>query len=150
MSPPASELRVRRIVEPEDLARAFAIREAVFVLEQQVPLEEERDLDDSRAVHVLALLGEDAVGTGRLVQKDEGRGKIGRIAVLGRARGSGIGRALMEALHAEGRILGLGEVFLDAQVPVIPFYERLGYVAEGERFLDAGIWHRRMRRRLFQ
>ncbi|MFY9494463.1 MAG: GNAT family N-acetyltransferase, partial [Limnochordia bacterium] len=37
---------------------------------------------------------------------------------------------------------------VDAQLQAIPFYSRLGFVAEGDEFLDGGIPHRRMRLRL--
>lgn len=43
---------------------------------------------------------------------------------------------------------GAREVVLAAQVAAIPFYERLGYVAECPVFDDAGIPHRTMRRAL--
>jgi predicted GNAT family N-acyltransferase len=54
----------------------------------------------------------------------------------------------MGALEAAARERGLAEVILHAQVPVIPFYERLGYAAEGEVFFEAEIPHRVMRRTL--
>ena len=43
---------------------------------------------------------------------------------------------------------GTHTVTLDAQLYVIPFYEALGFTAEGDTFLDAGIKHRRMTRSL--
>jgi predicted GNAT family N-acyltransferase len=129
----------------EARAPCFEIRRRVFVLEQRVPLEADRDGFDDDAVHFLAELSGRAVGTARLRVVD-GVAKAQRVAVLPELRGAGIGRALMDALEAEARARGLSEVVLHAQVPVIPFYERLGYVAEGELFFEAEIPHRRMRR----
>ena len=37
---------------------------------------------------------------------------------------------------------------MNAQVHAEPFYERAGFVSEGERFMEAGIEHVRMRRSL--
>lgn len=139
-------VRVQRVEDEAALAAALEIRRVVFVIEQQVPLEEDLDAHDrlgSDAVLVLALLGDRAVGTGRLVGS-----KVQRMAVLGEARGAGIGAAILEALREEARARGVEELVLEAQVHAIPFYERAGYVAEGEEFLDVGIPHRRMRRRV--
>jgi predicted GNAT family N-acyltransferase len=36
------------------------------------------------------------------------------------------------------------EIVVDAQIDALPFYDRLGYVAEGPTFVEAGLVHRRM------
>ena len=128
------------------LDEAYRIRMVVFVDEQQVPVDEERDDYDEDAVHCLVLEGGTPLATARLVVKPGGVAKIGRVAVLEAARGKGLGRLVMLALHGEAQRLGLTACLLDAQVQVRGFYEGLGYIAEGELFLDAGIWHQRMSR----
>ena len=70
------------------------------------------------------------------------------MAVLASWRGYGIGRRLMEATEEEARASGLPGMVLNAQVRVIPFYEGLGYRAEGDVFLEADIDHRTMRKDL--
>ncbi|WP_049622866.1 GNAT family N-acetyltransferase [Frateuria defendens] len=122
-----------------------AVRLEVFVHEQQVPEALEWDELDAEAIHVLARdeAGQ-PVGCGRLTTER----KIGRMAVRRPWRGSGAGAALLRELVAQARALGWPEVALDAQVQAIGFYEREGFVAEGEVFDDAGIPHRRMRRAL--
>lgn len=121
------------------------VRETVFVLEQRVPLELEWDEDDETALHALA---EDEngnpVGTGRLTVD----GRVGRMAVLKDWRGRGVGSAVLAWLTDAARARGVGEIVLSAQVDAISFYRRFGYTEEGEEFMDAGIPHRRMRRRL--
>ena len=120
-----------------------AVREAVFVHEQSVPLELEWDGIDEDCVHVLA---EDergrAIGTGRLLPDAH----VGRMAVLPEWRGRGVGSALLRALIAIAEARGMREVVLNAQLQAMEFYRRHGFVAEGEPFLDAGIAHQRMRR----
>ena len=125
---------------------AMRIRFAVFVDEQKVPPELEPDEYDADARHFLALDAAtgDAVGTARLVDKGAGVGKIGRVAVLAAHRGQGVGGAIMRYVLYEMRQSGYASAFLDAQVYIIPFYEALGFVAEGPVFDDAGIDHRRM------
>lgn len=136
-------LLVRPIQSSAEREACYHVRMVVFVEEQGVPPWEELDADDETAFHVAALVDGDIVGTARLVDKGNGIGKIGRVAVLQGSRSKGIGSALMESLieTAAGRFQ---ELTLDAQLQVIPFYERLGFAAAGDVFLDCGIEHRRM------
>lgn len=129
----------------DDIAACRAIRHAVFVVEQAVPEEEEWDGLDEGAIHLLA---RDAagrpVGTARILLKGD-MAKIGRVAVLREARGSGVGAGLMRAAlaHLAG-IGGVRRATLGAQTHAIGFYERLGFVAHGPEYDDAGIPHRDM------
>ncbi len=140
---PDFSLRVARW--PEDIPALRQVREPVFVKEQEVPLELEWDEDDPRCHHILA---EDPsgrpIGTGRLSPQ----GKIGRMAVLKEWRGHGVGSALLDALVAQARTVGLEECLLHAQTSALSFYERHGFVAEGPEFEEADIPHRLMRQRL--
>jgi predicted GNAT family N-acyltransferase len=120
----------------------LAIRVAVFVEEQGVPVELEQDQHDQRAIHLLASDRDGRpVGTARLLAN----GQIGRMAVLPAWRKLGIGRAMLRQLMELAAAQGLCSVFLHAQCQAEPFYSRLGFVAEGEVFEDAGIPHRCMR-----
>jgi predicted GNAT family N-acyltransferase len=138
-----------RIVRAEtDAARAacFAVRRAVFIDEQGIDEAEEWDAADHTCVHYLA--GDEAapLGTARLIARGS-EAKIGRVAVMPQARGSGLGRQIMNHLLAEAKSAGFSAAVLEAQVSVIPFYERLGFVAEGPAYDDgSGILHRVMRR----
>ena len=136
-----------------DREAAMHIRMEVFVEEQGVPPELEPDEYDADALHLIALNAFDPshpvpVGTARVVDKGDGVAKIGRVAVRKTWRGWGVGEALMRRAMNAARARGMTTAILDAQVPVIPFYERLGFVAEGPVFDDAGIPHRRMTQRL--
>jgi ribosomal protein S18 acetylase RimI-like enzyme len=50
------------------------------------------------------------------------------LVVTAGRRGSGVGRALLEAAEREARRRGLECVFLDSRPDALAFYERLGYV----------------------
>ncbi|MCL2655933.1 MAG: GNAT family N-acetyltransferase [Betaproteobacteria bacterium] len=129
----------------ESLKRlAFPVREAVFVREQGVPVEIEQDEWDARALHAVALLNGSVVGTGRLLPD----GHIGRLAVLQRARGFGVGKALISALMEEARKSGMQSVALHAQTHATSFYVAMGFRREGEEFIEAGIPHIAMQRPL--
>ena len=121
----------------------MAIRLRVFVKEQGVPREIELDSDDERALHFLAYCRERAVGTARVVVK-RGAAKIGRMAVLRSYRGKGVGRELLRRAVKAAREKGAKRIFLHAQVPVIGFYEKLGFRCTGRLFMEAGIPHRKM------
>ncbi len=127
----------------EDVESAYAIRRRVFVEEQKVPVEIERDEQDRTAVHVLALLDGSLVGTGRILLYEE-EAKIGRVAVLPEARGRGAGTAVTMKLVELAAEKGIQKIVLNAQLPVVPFYSRLGFQPEGTPFREAGIPHRRM------
>ncbi|HSP32434.1 MAG TPA: GNAT family N-acetyltransferase [Halomonas sp.] len=119
---------------------ASDIRRRVFIDEQNVPQEEEWDGLDSECQHFIAMLDDQPVGTARLLPDAH----IGRVAVLKGARGTGIGVLLMRAAIEAARHAGHSQVALSSQVHALAFYERLGFVAHGDEFLDAGIPHREM------
>jgi predicted GNAT family N-acyltransferase len=144
--------------DPADREACFAVRKEVFVGEQGVPEDLEYDAYDAGAVHVLAIR-EDGVplGTGRLLVgeaavaqtgADPSVGSLGRLAVAAHARGLGVGLALVRAIEDVARARGLAAVDLHAQTHALGFYERLGYVAHGPEYLEAGIPHQGMRRAL--
>ena len=124
---------------------AYAARHQVFVVEQAVPPELERDEFDELAIHLVALRGDDVVGTLRLVIVGGGA-KIGRMAVLKAARKAGIGARLMERAVEIARTMNVREITLHAQLAAKEFYARLGYCAEGGVFEEAGIAHVTMRK----
>jgi len=120
------------------------VRREVFILEQQVPESEEWDDDDATSVHALVTLNREPVGTGRLSLA----GKIGRIAVVARMRGRGIGTTILRRLLEEAARRGIRRPYLHAQLQAVPFYEKFGFTGEGEVFDEAGIPHLRMKHAL--
>jgi predicted GNAT family N-acyltransferase len=138
----------RVVVDEDEFAQCAAIRLEVFVDEQRVPADEELDDLDAISVHVLARVDGGPVGTGRLIPTDDGRGKIGRMAVRKPFRGSGVGAAIMDQLLDVARERGMHGLTLSAQLHALGFYERFGFVAHGDVFLEAGIEHREMARSL--
>lgn len=142
------DVRVVEADREELRAQAFALRHAVFVVEQRVPVELERDEDDAAAFHAVALLGDRCVGTGRLVRQEGGIGRVGRMAVDGAFRRSGVGELLLAALEARARADGLREIELHAQCYVEAFYSKHGYARSGPVFEEAGIDHVLMRKSL--
>jgi predicted GNAT family N-acyltransferase len=143
---------IRAAAAPEDLEAAMAIRRTVFVEEQGIPEAEEYDARDAEAEHLL-VIDEDGltpIATCR-VFVDDGQGdggataRLGRLAVLPRARRRGLASRMIEACEERARAAGAARMVLDAQVSAMPLYERSGYTARGEDFDDgSGIPHRTM------
>ena len=132
------------------MEQAWALRRRVFIEEQHVPEDIERDADDARAVHALAFdsaTPECPVGCGRMLAQGD-YVKIGRMAVLAERRGTGVGRRVLEFLLEHARRLGFRRAVLDAQVHAEGFYLKQGFTPVGEVFEEAGIIHRRMERLL--
>jgi len=127
----------------KDNAEIRRIREAVFVAEQSVPAELEWDAEDQDAVHFLALEGDFAIGTARLLAD----GEIGRVSVLKDWRGLKVGDALLKAAIVEAENRDLKQQKLIAQVHASEFYLRHGFQVVSEEFLEAGISHVEMVRR---
>jgi predicted GNAT family N-acyltransferase len=118
-----------------------AIRQAVFVEEQEVDPAFEWDEIDATAVHVLALVDNLAVGCARIIEFK----KIGRMAVLKPWRGHGVGQALLNSAIEICKAHGSDNVKLTAQTHAIPFYEQAGFTATSGVYQDANIPHVDMR-----
>jgi predicted GNAT family N-acyltransferase len=136
------------INDTDRVRRALAIRLRVFVEEQGVPVEIEvdaHDRTDPDAVHALAIDSKGRpVGAGRYYVAEPGVAQIGRMAVLGEARGRGVGVAVLKCLVAEARRRGFERVHLHAQVSARDFYVKSGFHDDGEPLWDAGILHQPM------
>lgn len=127
-----------------DIATCRLLRRKVFIEEQGVSEADEIDDKDDQAIHLLATVDGTPMGSARLLLVGN-TGKIGRVCVLPQARGTGLGAALMRAAVQElRRQPGLTRAKLGAQTHALGFYERLGFVAEGPVYDDAGIPHRDM------
>jgi predicted GNAT family N-acyltransferase len=122
-----------------DFDACMAIRMTVFVDEQRVPADEERDAYDPTALHFLARLDGTPAGTARVIfPAGPDPAKITRVAVLAPYRGCGIGAVLMRHILTT---IGARHVTLDAQVHAQRFYERLGFAPQSGIFMEAGIPH---------
>ena len=130
-----------------DIAAPLAIRAEVFMREQGVSLADEVDGADPDCLHWLMSDADGPVATLRVMPLGE-VAKIQRVAVLPRARGTGLGARLMAHVMDELRAMGFRTALLGAQTGALGFYERLGFAAHGPVYDDAGIPHRDMTRAL--
>ena len=135
-----------RITDLRDLDAAFTIREKVFVEEQGVPAAQEHDEHDRRdARHYLARAADGTpAGAARWRETTHGV-KLERFAVLADFRNQAVGAALLQAVLADVRAERPdAEVYLNAQLRAVAFYERHGFRKVGELFEEAAIQHYKM------
>jgi len=123
------------------------LRFAVFCGEQGVTLEAEQDGRDQSAVHVVVMEDDRLIGTCRLLI-DSGVARLGRMVVSAERRGAGVGSAILEEADRTALAAGAGAIRLNAQVPARGVYDRAGYEAEGAVFMEEGIEHVTMEKRL--
>lgn len=142
MDTAANQIALLEVGDQPTLDIVFAIRKQVFVVEQQVDPEEEYDEFEASARHFLLLAAGEGVATGRFRSTEKGW-KIERMAVLKSARGHGYGARLLaymlQHIPQDGR-----PCYLHAQEHALAFYQKAGFVAEGDRFFEANIPHFKM------
>jgi len=139
---------VRRARDDAELEAAMDLRIKVFVGEQGVDEEEERDDLDDESLQIVALDESGVIATCRLRELGEDTWKLERMVVERRLRKLGVGGRLLAGAEDEARAEGGREMVLHAQRRAEAFYASHGYVPEGQPFLEAGIEHVAMRKEL--
>ncbi len=136
---------VRIVTGLENAPEAREIRQEVFVNEQGFA--NEFDRIDETAFHAVVYTDGEASAAGRLFRGRSGW-HIGRVAVRKSFRGRGLGAFVMAALEEKAAQEGAELIRLSAQLQAEGFYEKLGYIAEGEEYLDEHCPHITMTKRL--
>jgi len=116
-----------RVETGQQYELALQIQLAVFCDEQGIP----RDTclqNNELAGHVLAVEGDDAMATARLLELADGVGEIARVAVLKPYRRQGLGHRLVAALEAMAAERKFTEVILHPHRYLEAFYGGQGYV----------------------
>lgn len=127
---------------PKAMNDVFEIRRRVFVIEQQVAAEEEFEFEE-QSNHLMVHMGGQGMGCGRWRRTENGI-KIERMAVLETYRGKGVGAMVMRALLKDIPHVPHLPIYLHAQTHAQSFYEKLGFLAEGELFYECEIPHYKM------
>ncbi len=125
----------------ENLTDAHAIRRAVFIEEQGVDERAEMDGTDASCVHLVAYDDSGApAATGRIMITGDAF-IIERVAVMPEYRGQHYGVLIMQTLVHACYIMGGERQEVHARKHLRGFYERLGFSACGEEYIEAGIPH---------
>ncbi len=132
-----------RDLDAATLYELLKLRVEVFVVEQAIPYPEldGRDLlGETRHFWLETSTGE-VISTLRLMEEHPGGQKgfrIGRVCTQREARGNGHSTRLLQAALAE---VGDYPCRIDAQTYLADMYVRLGFVRDGEEFMQDGIPH---------
>ena len=135
-----SKIEVKKVSDPSDLEKVFAVRREVFVGEQNCPPELEWEFEDE-SIHFLATVDGQPAGAARWRRTDKGY-KLERFAVLSKFRG-GVGKELVRTVLAD-LPADANYVYLHAQVQAVTLYEKFGFEKTGPEFEEAGIRHYKM------
>ncbi|MFT7381470.1 MAG: putative GNAT family N-acyltransferase [Roseivirga sp.] len=141
-------IRVKKIENQEELDKAFAIREKVFIIEQECDRDEEFDEFDAESIHFIAYYQGQVAGTSRYRKTAKGI-KLERFAVLKEFRGSGIGKRLVSTVLADVLFHYIEPgtlIYLHAQLTAMPLYARYDFKKVGEMFVEAKIEHFEMQK----
>ena len=127
---------------------ACKIRHTVFVEEQKIPPEFDRDENEDKCHHALILSGETPAACCRILPLEENAWQLQRVAVLSYFRSKGMGKALVNGALEKIRTLGGKKVKARVETYALKFYEKLGFEQYGEEYEVGGIMHVEMSRYL--
>ena len=140
-------MEVREARTHAELTAALDLRERVFCGEQGVSVEADRDGRDPESVHIVAVEDDRVIGTCRLLFRGD-VARLGRLAVEPDRRGGGVAGEILREADRIARSAGAGAIALHAQTYALELYERDGYVRRGATFVEEGIEHVAMEKRL--
>jgi predicted GNAT family N-acyltransferase len=140
-------VEVRQARSDDEVAAALALRSRVFCDEQGVSFEADQDGRDPEATHIVAVDGETVIGTCRLLFRGP-VARLGRLAVEAGRRGDGVAAAILKEADRVAADAGAETIALHAQTYAQSLYEHAGYEENGPTFVEEGIEHVAMEKRL--
>jgi predicted GNAT family N-acyltransferase len=138
---------VRETISQDEVTAALALRSRVFCDEQGVSFEADQDGRDPEAIHIVAMDDGAVIGTCRLLFRGQ-VARLGRLAVEPGRRGDGVGAAILREADRVAVGAGAETIALHAQTYALPLYEAAGYEQYGPTFVEEGIEHVAMEKRL--
>lgn len=137
----AINLRTITTQDPE-FAQVWALREDVLRIPLGLSLRDE-DLSGEAAETIIIALNEQEEVTGCVMMRhvSDQEVKLRQMAVAPALQGQGIGMALLNVAQDVAEERGYKTISLHARQTAVPFYQRAGYVVQGEAFAEVGIPH---------
>jgi predicted GNAT family N-acyltransferase len=124
----------------QDTSDPFLVRDEVFVEEQNCPRDKEYDGFDPQALHLIIYVEEEPAVTGRIWYEDDCF-RIGRLGVRKQYRGQKLGDLALRLLLFKTFSMGANKVEIHTQSYLAKFYEKFGFKAQGEQFIESDIPH---------
>jgi len=140
-----TNLQIKIVDDPEDIKLCYALREKIFVMEQNIPLERVKDEKDGCFVHFLIFENNRPIGTARIsFNKDENIAFIERLCILKEYRKIGAGKFFMEELIEYCKKRHFDKIFLSSQERVTDFYGKVGFEICSKIYMDSDLPHFKM------
>jgi len=132
-----------------EYALTVALRHEVLRLPLGLAFTVEQLLSEKDSHHLAAFDDKGRIlGCLMLTPHEGGEVQMRQVAVKPEQQGTGLGRALVLEAETKARALGFTRMMLHARDKAIGFYERLGYAREGDLFMEVGIVHQQMAKKL--
>jgi putative N-acetyltransferase (TIGR04045 family) len=125
------DILCKLVATPQELRAAYKVRREIFVKEQKLFSRSDRDTFDSRAIHIVALLENEVVGTVRVYERDSGVWFGSRLAVQRPFRGR-VGVLLVQKAIETVQGRGAKQFFAYVQLHTVSFFKRRRWKPVGE------------------
>jgi len=133
----------------DEFYRIAALRESVFVVEQECAYQE-LDYKDFEAIHLTGYIEGQPVAYCRIYDHIDKKIHIGRVLVHKDKRGKQVAYDLMYRAHdiISQKYDNVCTIVVSAQKYLQPFYRKLGYKVKGAEYLEDGIPHLEMHKQI--
>ena len=134
----------------EEIYQILKVRADVFIIEQKC-IYKDIDGKDEKARHVLGKENNEIIAYTRILEEDDQYNypSISRVVVKKQNRGEERGKKIMkETIKYIVEELKEKTIVLAAQKYLEKFYRELGFIAEGEEYLEDEIPHQKMKLKL--
>lgn len=111
----------------EEFGKYYQLRWKILRRPWGQPVGSEKDELEQDSFHIMAVIGNEVIGVGRLHLIGSGLCQIRYMAVDEGCRNIGVGTAILHALEEEAKRLKVKKIVLDARENALCFYERNGY-----------------------
>lgn len=138
-----NDYKVIHVIDSPGLRMCMNLRKVIFTEEQNIPQSREQDGKDDIAEHFLLFDNDIPIGVARVIFADQ-KAIVQRVGVLGKYRGSGLGKTLMRFIIDFCYDRKCFQIELGSQEHAIGFYKTLGFRTVGDKYFDAGIPHAKM------
>ena len=129
-----------------EIYQILRLRSEVFVVEQEC-IYQDIDNKDKKAVHIFLKEKNEIIAYSRVFNKKEyfENPSIGRVVVANKRRMYGVGKKIMKiSIDHIKKNIKAKSIEISAQKYLKKFYSNLGFVQEGEEYLEDNIPHLRM------
>ena len=129
-----------------EIYQILRLRSEVFVVEQEC-IYQDIDNKDKKAVHIFLKEKNEIIAYSRVFKEKEyfENPSIGRVVVANKRRMYGVGKKIMNiSIDYIKKNIKAKSIEISAQKYLKKFYSNLGFIQEGEEYLEDNIPHLRM------